>query len=142
MASNRHLSRIAVVQALFAWEFRGGEPEAILEYVLEQFYPKLDSNEFARANFKGIIEKRESIKEIISRTAPEWEFEKIAAIDRVVLELGVYEILESTDVPPVVAINEAIEVAKQVGSDNSPKFINGVLSTVMKAYKPNENDQR
>lgn len=139
MASNRHTSRIAVMQALFAWEFRGGEPEEILKYMVEQFHPKLTELDFAEATLKGVLGKRDEIRGIIETTAPEWSFDKIAPIDRVILEIGVYEIVESTDVPPVVAINEAIEIAKEYGNESSPKFINGVLSTVMKAHKPSEH---
>lgn len=140
MASNRHLSRTAVMQTLFAWEFRGGEPELILEYVIEQFCPKLTTTEFAHTTLVGVMKYRLEIQHIIAETAPEWEFEKIAPIDRAILEVGVYEIIHSTDVPPVVAINEAIEMAKEFGNDSSAKFINGVLSTVMKTHKPQEND--
>ncbi|KKR08729.1 MAG: NusB antitermination factor, N utilization substance protein B [Candidatus Peregrinibacteria bacterium GW2011_GWF2_39_17] len=130
------MSRIAVVQTLFAWEFRGGEADFILDYILRHLHPKLDSLDFAKNSLKGILAKREEIQDIITELAPEWEFEKIAPVDRVILELGVYEIIASDDVPPIVAINEAIEIAKSLGTENSAKFINGVLSAVMKKYKP------
>ena len=136
MASNRHLTRIAVVQTLFAWEFRGGDPEAIFKYIIETFYPKLKSHEFGLENVKGIVKMREEIKKIITTHAPEWSFDKIAPVDRVILEQGVYELISGGDVPPVVAINEAIEVAKEIANDSSPKFINGVLSAVMKVHNP------
>ena len=136
MASNRHLSRVAVVQSLFAWEFRGGEPVAIFSFVIEQFYPKLSNPEFGLKNLEGILRERDKIQKIITEHAPQWEFDKIAPIDRVILEQGVYEIVTSDEVPPVVAINEAIEIAKEFGTDKSSKFINGVLSNVMKQYKP------
>ena len=130
------MSRIATVQALFAWESRGGEPGEIFAYIIEEFYPKLSNPEFGLENLKGIIKKRPEIEKIITEHAPQWGFDKIAPIDRVILEQGVYEIIESDDVPPVVAINEAIEIAKEFGTDKSSKFINGVLSNVMKQYKP------
>ncbi|MBT5015893.1 transcription antitermination factor NusB [Candidatus Peregrinibacteria bacterium] len=139
MASNRHLSRIAVIQTLFAWESHGGDAEGLLEYVLKEFYPKLKNDGFAQSNLKGVLEKFDEIKVIIGETAPEWPFDKIAPIDRVILEQGIYEIIASPDVPPVVAINEAIEIAKEFGNENAPKFINGVLSTVMKAHKPEKS---
>ncbi|EKD92838.1 MAG: transcription antitermination factor NusB [uncultured bacterium] len=142
MASNRHISRVAVVQALFAWEVRGKDAEGILDYILDQFYPKLVDRKFPHENLKGVLEKRETIKEIIAETAPEWAFEKIAPIDRVILELGVFEIINSEEVPPIVAINEAIEIAKEFGGENSAKFINGVLSTVMKKYRPISNESK
>lgn len=130
------MSRIAVIQTLFAYEARKEDPEALLIYILEEFYPNVTETDFALNNLKGILEKYDEIKKIIKKTAPEWPFDKIAPIDRVILEQGVYEIIASPDVPPVVAINEAIEIAKEFGNENAPKFINGVLSTVMKAHKP------
>ncbi|MFA5842215.1 MAG: transcription antitermination factor NusB [Candidatus Gracilibacteria bacterium] len=143
MPSHRHLSRIAVVQTLFAWEFRGGDPEVILQYVLTQFYPELTEVEFVKETLKGVLARREEIKTLITETAPEWSFEKIAPLDRVILEIGVYELIAETDVPPIVAINEAIEMAKQFGNTNAPKFINGVLSTVMKkCHKTPEKDKK
>ncbi len=139
MASNRHLSRIAVVQALFAWEAHAEDVEGLLEYILDEFYPRVKKDGFATSNLKGVLAKLEDIKKIIGETAPEWPFDKIAPIDRVILEQGVYEIIASPDVPPVVAINEAIEIAKEFGNENSPKFINGVLSNVMKNHKPKKS---
>lgn len=141
MASSRHASRLAVVQTLFAWEFRGGDAEETLMYVLEQFYDDIASREFALSNLQGTLKNSKRIEEIVVETAPEWPFEKIAPIDRVILEQGVYEIVFSKDVPPVVAINEAIEVAKAFGNEKSSKFINGVLSTVMKKYNPKKDDK-
>lgn len=136
MASNRHISRIVVIQTLFAWEAHGGDAMAILDYIVKELHPKLGSVDFAKSNLQGILERREEIQKIIHETAPEWSFEKIAPVDRAILELGIYEIIASKDVPPIVAINEAIEMAKSLGTDNSPKFVNGVLSTVMKNHKP------
>lgn len=110
-------------------------------YVLEQFYDDIASREFALSNLQGTLKNSKRIEEIVVETAPEWPFEKIAPIDRVILEQGVYEIVFSKDVPPVVAINEAIEVAKAFGNEKSSKFINGVLSTVMKKYNPKKDDK-
>lgn len=131
MASNRHLARTCVMQTIFIHEFRGGDSEKILSMILAEFAPKLKNADFAYDLLKGIIKKHKRILEIISKNAPEWPVEKIAPVDRAILEIGVYEIMFSKDVPPVVAINEAIEVAKHFGDTNSSKFINGVLSSVM-----------
>lgn len=142
MPSHRHLSRIAVVQTLFAWEFRGGNPEVILQYVLTQFYPELTETEFVKETLKGVLSLRDEIRQLITENAPEWSFEKIAPMDRVILEIGIYELIGKTDVPPIVAINEAIEMAKQFGNTNAPKFINGVLSTVMKKCNKTPKDKK
>jgi len=131
MASNRHLARTCVMQTVFAYEFRGGDPKEILKSMLDEFAPKLKNKDFAYDLLDGLMKKREEVLKIIAETAPEWPIDKIAKIDRAILEIGVYEIVYSEDVPPVVAINEAIETAKHFGDTNSSKFINGVLSSVM-----------
>ena len=87
-------------------------------------------------------ENQKKIYEIIQKNAPEWPIDKVAPVDRAILEIGVYEIVFSDDIPPVVAINEAIEIAKVYGDTNSPKFINGVLSTVMTEYSSTKSNNK
>ena len=135
MASYRHLARIAVMQTLFSYEFRNGKIAPDLESNCEEFADKLTDLTFARQLLNGILEHQAAIRVIISKEAPEWPIDRIAPIDLVVLEMGTFEIMFSKDVPPVVAINEAIEIAKVFGDLNSSKFINGVLSTIMNKYK-------
>lgn len=134
MASHRHLARTCVMQAIFTHEFRGKDAKKILESNLKEFAPKLRNKDFASTLLDGVLSKREKILKIISENAPEWPVDKIARIDRAILEIGVYEIVFADDIPPVVAINEAIETAKHYGDTNSSKFINGVLSSVMNKY--------
>jgi len=135
MASYRHIARIAVMQTLFAYEFRGGEPMDILKYNLEAYSSKLKDVSFAESLLKGTLSKKAELIKVIQEEAPEWPIDKIAPVDRAILELGTYEILFSEDVPPIVAINEAVEIAKSFGDTNSPKFVNGVLSTLMHKYR-------
>ena len=139
MASNRHLARTCVMQTLFAYEFHSEKPLETLKDVLKEFAPKLRNEDFAYALLEGVIEKHKEIRKLITKHAPEWPLDKIANIDRAILEIGVYEIVYAEDVPPVVAINEAIEIAKHFGDTNSSKFINGVLSSVM---NENINDKK
>lgn len=134
MASYRHLARTCVMQTLFAYEFRGGDAKKILDETLDEFAPKLTERDFAHRTLKGLLENKDGIIKIIAEYATQWPVDKIAKIDRAILEIGVYEIVFSKDIPPVVAINEAIEIAKHFGDESSPKFINGVLSSVMKKY--------
>jgi N utilization substance protein B len=134
MASYRHLARIAVMQTLFAYEFRQEKIVPDLESNCREFADKLTDFGFAHEILDGVLKHKKEIREIITREAPEWPFDRIALADRVVLEMGVYELIYSRDVPPVVAINEAIEIAKVFGDLNSSKFINGVLSTIMNKY--------
>lgn len=134
MASYRHLARVSVMQTIFSVEFRQNDtpPAETLQAILQEFAPKVQEMEFATALLEGVFAKKEEIIKLIEHYAPEWPINKIAPIDRAVLEIGVYELLYSKDVPPVVAINEAVEIAKEYGDNSSPKFINGVLSNIMK----------
>lgn len=143
MASYRHLARIAVMQTIFEYEFLNrfgdSEPDEIdtskkLKYNIHQLSRKIDDISFAENTLNGVLGNRKDIFRIIEENAPEWPVDKIAPVDRAILEIGVYEIVYADDIPPVVAINEAIEIAKSYGDTNSPKFINGVLSTVMTKY--------
>lgn len=142
MASYRHLARIAVMQSIFAMEFRNGvDPFYMLKYSCDEFADKLKDMGFAEGLLKGVIEKKEEIIKVITEEAPEWPVDRIAPVDRAILEIGIYELLFSKDVPPVVAINEGVEIAKSYGDTNAPKFINGVLSAVMHKYRKEEADK-
>lgn len=137
MATPRRTARIVVMQTLFAREEYDGNTPEVLDYMLEQ-YPDQDHmtevRPFAVKTFTGVIEHRAEIRERIQEFATEWPVEKLAPIDRAILEIGAYEILFSDEVPPIVAINEAIEIAKEYGDTNAPKFVNGVLSKIMEQY--------
>ncbi|MCA9374668.1 MAG: transcription antitermination factor NusB [Candidatus Gracilibacteria bacterium] len=137
MASYRHLARIAVMQTIFAFEFRTGvDLEVELEHCTEEFANKLKDTDFAKDLLKGIMKEKEDIYKVMQEEAPEWPIERIAPVDRAILAIGIYEIIYSKDVPPIVAINEGVEIAKSYGDLNSAKFINGVLSSVMHKYRP------
>lgn len=136
MASYRHLARTCIMQTLFAVEFnKNNDPKETLGKILDEFAPKLSETDFAYETLEGVLKHREEILKTIETYAPEWPVDKIARVDRVILEIGIYEIMFSKDVPPVVAINEAVEIAKHYGDKNSPKFVNGVLSSVMNKIK-------
>jgi len=143
--ANRHLSRSIVLQTLFEWDFgvTSDTPEEMLERNIEEFGPGLDDGEFMNDLFLGIVKKKAIIDEIIEKAAPDWPIDKISVVDRNILRIGLYELLFSdrTQVPPKVAINEAIELAKSFGGENSSKFINGVLGGVYKEIgEPGKDD--
>lgn len=147
MASYRHLARIAVMQTIFEYEFlqkleekKDLDYKAMLAYNIRQLSSKIQDKSFANETLDGVIKNLKKIHKIISENAPEWPVDKIAPVDRAILEIGVYEVVFSKEVPPVVAINEAIEIAKVYGDTNSPKFINGVLSAVMTKHNNKKND--
>lgn len=136
MASYRHLSRMCVLQSIFAVEFHEGGQDEILHAILKEFAPKMSETDFAHELMNGIIQNKTKILKTIGKHAPQWPVDKIAKVDRAILEIGTFEIMFSKDVPAVVAINEAIELAKHFGDENSPRFINGVLSGIMHAHAP------
>lgn len=136
--ANRHLSRSIAMQTLYEWDFNSGKVskiEEILERNISEFAPGLEDDKFARDLIKGVLENQKKIDEIIAKTAPEWPLEQVSLVDRNVLRLGIYELLfgKREEVPPKVAINEAIELAKSFGGETSGKFVNGVLGTIYRA---------
>ena len=144
--ANRHLIRSIVLQTLFECDFRDFKNIDLAEVLslnLEEFAPEVRDHSFAEDIFKGVRDRRKDLDEIISKAAPNWPIEKIATIDRNVLRIGLYELLFSDyrDVPPKVAINEAIELAKTFGGETSGKFINGVLGAIYKELgEPGKDD--
>lgn len=143
MASYRHLARVAVMQTLFAYEFRGGLIEPDLKSNLRDYGDKLIDDPYPKETLEGILKHQEEIRKVIQEMAPEWPIERIAGVDRAILEIGVYELLFNDTIPPLVAINEAIELAKSYGDTNTRVFVNGVLSSVLiKIKKINPSDEK
>ncbi len=131
MPRKRHLSRIAVVQTLFEVERREVEPSESLERNIEEL-GKVDE-EFAIDLLAGVTDKKEEIIKSIEENAPEWSFERMDPIARCVLLVGAYELLFNNDAPPAVVMDESIEIAKEYGTDESGKFVNGVLNAMSKS---------
>jgi N utilization substance protein B len=146
--ANRHLSRSIVLQTLFEWDFlsvekkeelknKNSEVEQIKEILarnLKEFAPGLEDDHFVSSLIEEVLKKRVTIDEIIVKAAPDWPIDKISVVDRNILRIGLTELLfgDRIEVPPKVAINEAIELAKTFGGENSSKFVNGVLGAVYK----------
>lgn len=132
--ATRHLVRTIVLQSLYEWDFYKQQSDLakIVERNVVEFGPGIDEPDFVWRTVKGVIEHLPEINKVIEKAAPEWPLEQIAIIDRNVLRVGLYELLyaDKDEVPPKVAINEAIELAKAYGGVNSPKFVNGVLGTI------------
>lgn len=152
--ANRHLSRSIAMQSLFELDFYGRLDEKmnvkkkelgeVLERTIAEFGPGLDDGSFAKKLAMGVLEKQKEIDDIIEKAAPEWPIAQIAPVDRNVLRVGLYELLfgERKEVPPKVAINESIELAKSFGGDSSGKFVNGVLGTVYRELgEPGKDDK-
>ena len=135
--ASRHLSRSIAMQSLYEWDFSGKKPEIlskIVEKNIKEYGPGLADTSFVWQLINGVQKHLLQIDKIIEKAAPEWPIDQITIVDRNVLRIGLYELLYSKkeEVPPKVAINEAIELAKTFGGESSGKFINGVLGTVFK----------
>jgi N utilization substance protein B len=135
--ANRHLSRSVVLQTLFEWDFRNCNKEAALEALPRnagEFASGAGDLPFMEELLGGVIDRRSDLDLVIEKAAPEWPLDRIALVDRNVLRLGLYELLfaDREKVPAKVAINEAIELAKNFGGENSGRFVNGVLGAVYK----------
>lgn len=138
--ATRHLIRTVILQSLYEWDFYRQKPDLtkILERNLEEFAPGIDEPEFAWKILERIVSHFKEIDGIIVKAAPEWPLDKIATIDRNILRIGLSELLyaDREEVPPKVAINEAIEMAKNYGGPNSSRFVNGVLGTIYRELFP------
>lgn len=139
--SNRHLARSIAMQTIFEWDFRG-QPSAGLPAILDQNIKEFgvglgDEKNFSNDIINGIVDHLKEIDEIIVKYAPNWPLEKITVMDRNILRIGIWEMKFNTEVPPRVAINEAIELAKSYGGPASGKFVNGVLGSLYKDMFPN-----
>lgn len=134
--ATRHLIRTIVLQSLYEWDFykKNVDLPQVITRNIEEFGPGIDEPQFVVTMVTGIVANLAELDATITRVAPEWPVDQIAIIDRNVLRIGLYELMfaDHEEVPPRVAINEAIEVAKAYGGVSSPKFINGVLGTVYK----------
>jgi len=144
--ASRHLSRSVAMQSLYEWDFHGkvdNELEKITEKNIEEFGKGLESYDFIWTLVNGVKENLEVIDKIIEKTAPEWPINQINILDRNVLRIGIFELLyeNKDEVPPKVAINESIELAKNFGGENSRKFINGVLGTVYREIVGEEENK-
>jgi N utilization substance protein B len=144
--ASRHLSRSIVLQSLYEWDFSGkkhDDLDKIVEKNIREYGPGIESADFIWALIKGVVEHIDQMDKIIEKAAPEWPIDQITIVDRNVLRIGLYELLFASkeEVPPKVAINEAIELAKNFGGESSGKFINGVLGTVYKEISPEQEEE-
>lgn len=139
---NRHLSRVIIMQTLYEWDFRPeGDIDEIKQRNIDNYEEDADTD-FINETIKGVMDNAKESDELITKAAPEWPLEQISTVDKTILRIAVFEILHSKEVPPKVAINEAVELGKTFGSENSSKFINGVLGTIYRnsdKYNPDED---
>jgi N utilization substance protein B len=140
MASNRHLGRIIALQTLYEQEFRHDAGDAtadvgdILARNIQRYKAYVEDQAFIKRLVLGVAKNTEKLDETLQPLAPEWPVNQIARMDRTVLHIGLWELEHGQDVPPKVVINEAVELAKAFGGDNSSKFVNGVLGTFYRQH--------
>lgn len=138
MSANRHLGRIVVLQTLFEQEFRlasGDEHfdlDAVLDKNIQRYAKTLHDTDFVHNLVKGINQHRDDLDAQLQPLAQQWPLDQIARMDRIVLRIGAYELLYQKETPDKVVINEAVELAKSFGGDNSSKFVNGVLGSLLR----------
>ena len=138
MASNRHLGRIIALQTLYEQDFRrdAGDEDFDLDEVLQRniarYKAMVDDVDFISRLVHGVTKVQKELDAKLQPVAPEWPLDQIARMDHVILHIGLYELDNDDDVPPKVVINEAVELAKAFGGENSSKFINGVLGTLLR----------
>lgn len=144
--ANRHLARSTVLQTLYEWDFSGQKikPEEALRRDASEFAAGAQCEGFMKNLLEGVISKQKDLDNVITKAAPEWPIEKISIMDRNILRIGLYELLfaDREQVPPKVAINEAIELAKKFGGETSGKFVNGVLGAVYKEMGEPGKDEK
>ena len=146
--ASRHLARSIAMQSLYEWDFYGRKTELkdIVNRNIKEFGPGLeeDNQEFVRKLASGVQEHMEQLDKIIEKAAPEWPIDQITLVDRNVLRLGLSELLYSNrdEVPPKVAINEAIELGKNYSGESSGRFVNGVLGTVYRELGLEEQEKK
>lgn len=134
------------MQSLYEWDFRGRKTEGLPQIVdrnIQEFASGLEDTDFIHQLINGVISHWKELDKIIEKAAPQWPLEQVAVVDRNVLRLGLFELLfgNREEVPPKVAINEAIELAKSFGGESSGKFVNGVLGTVYREIgEPGKDD--
>ncbi len=143
--SNRHLGRTIAMQTLYEWDFnkqKGSDLTQAAKANIEKFAPGFDDSVFTVSLIKGTLKFLKEIDALITKYAPEWPIDQITVVDRNILRIGVYELHFAPDIPPKVAINEAIELAKTFGGESSGKFVNGVLGAIYKDLGDKKSTQQ
>ena len=132
--SNRRMARERVLQALYAYRMSGDGIEVLLNSILADIDNENDK-EFAKKLVYKVMANYDQLEDRISERVTNWEMDRIAIMDRILLQMGICEILYFDDIPPKVSINEAIEIAKEFSTSNSGKFINGILDAILSDLK-------
>lgn len=148
MASNRHLGRIIALQTLYEQDFRLSandttfDLDEVLTRNIARYEAMVDDTTFITELTQGVSKQVADLDATLQPIAPEWPIDQIARMDRVILRIGLYELQHGKNVPPKVVINEAVELAKAFGSENSSKFVNGVLGTALRQQEDKNTEPK
>lgn len=134
MGSRRRARELAI-KVLFHLEFTPGDPEEVFQLICENFGPSKSMRSFSRELVLGVCANRKELDQLISRASEHWRLERMSRVDRTILRLGAFEILAMKDIPPKVSIDEAVELGKIYGTEDSGGFINGVLDNIYNNLK-------
>ena len=129
MGSRRRARELAI-RVLFHMEFTPGDPEEVFQLICETFGSSKSVRSFSRELVLGVCEKKEELDRLISRSSKHWRLERMSRVDKTILRLGTFEILAMKDIPPKVTIDEAVELGKKYGTEDSGGFINGILDNI------------
>jgi transcription antitermination factor NusB len=138
----RRRARELAIQVLFHMEYNPGDPSESFERVCESFGPPRDIRAYSREVVVGVWENRATIDRLIRRSSKNWRVERMSRVDRNILRMAIYEVLYRKDVPPKVSIDEAVELGKQYGTEESGAFINGILDHIYNQLKAGEVDHQ
>lgn len=133
--SDRRRARELALQACYAYELSGNAPDAIVAQVITQKPEALHVLIFAEELFRRTIEQSKHFDDLIKQKAVNWEFTRIAVLDKLILRLAICEFLHFDDIPPKVSIDEAIEIAKRFSTEKSGRFVNGILDAILADFK-------
>lgn len=129
MGKRRHARELAI-QVLFHLEFNSGAPEEVFDLICENFSAQESVMPFSRQLVLGVCEKRKEVDVLIRNASKNWRLERMSRLDRCILRLAAFEMSFLEDIPPKVSIDEALEIGKKFGSEDSGRFINGVLDNI------------
>ncbi len=135
MSHRRRRVREKVLQALYAYELSGDSTDHVIDCVIGDLRKNVESFSFARSFFLKVIGSQADLDRLIKNQVAHWEFNRLAVIDKIVLRMGICELLYFDDIPPKVSINEAIEIAREFSTEKSDKFVNGVLDAILDDLK-------
>ena len=135
MPHKRRRVREKVLQALYAFELSGESTDSVIANIISDLRKNRDSYDFAKLFFLKVVDSKEELDKLIKKQVANWEFTRLAVIDKIVLRMGICELLYFDDIPPKVTINEAIEIAREYSTEKSDKFVNGVLDAVLDDLK-------